>query len=92
VNEEKLLGAIFKPRELVKQLRKRNPSIDSEWNFSSCPANETSECLFWEFAREISSIKQWVRKLRSMCADKSFDGFYQAYRSETLRRVFKIGF
>ena len=84
MNEEKLLGAIIKPRELVKQLRKRNPSIDAEWGFSSCPPNETSECLFWEFAREIPSIKQWVRKLRSACADKSFDGFYQAYCLETL--------
>jgi hypothetical protein len=82
--EIEILGAIFKPGELARQFRKRNPSIDWEWDFSRCPANETSECLFWEYTREIPSIKQWVKKLRASCAEKTFDGFHRAYGSRIM--------
>jgi hypothetical protein len=77
--ERKILSAIFKPSEQARQFRKQNPSIDSEWDFSRCPVNETSECFFWEYTREIPSIKQWVKKLRASCSDKTFDGFKSAY-------------
>ena len=84
MNEIEIFGAIIKPREAARRLRKKHPSIDSEWDFSHCPPKETSECLFWEYAREIPSIRQWVKMLRSSCDETTFDGFYRAYHSQTI--------
>lgn len=82
--EIEILGAIFKPHELARQFRKQNPSIDLEWDFSHCPLKETGECLFWEYTREIPSIKQWVKKLRASCAENTFDVFQRAYGSQIM--------
>ena len=83
------MQTISSPVKRASQVRKNIPEIDAEWDFSACPnkdVNEWDELSVWEYAREIASIRRYVKKLRATCKEKSFDCFLSAYGPQLRKR------
>jgi hypothetical protein len=71
-------------RDSVRKLKARGrqspepPQVPrAEWDFSSCPKDESFECDAYEFARETAAIREDVRSLRKGIG-RTFDDLVSA--------------